>query len=73
MNPDLHLFARQRVLDEHDLAFGIASHALRFEVERFSLQPFIRVSHRAIIPVAAGEKDRKAAAVHSARQERASP
>ena len=41
---DLHLdhFARQRALDEHDLALEVVRHALRLEVDRFDLQPFGR-------------------------------
>ena len=36
----LHFFARQGAFDEHDLAFGIAAHALGVEVNRVDAQPF---------------------------------
>jgi hypothetical protein len=42
---DLHLLAGQRVLDEHDLAFGVVRHALRLEVERLDAKPLVRARH----------------------------
>jgi len=56
---DLHLFAGQRAVDEDDLAGGVVSHALGFEVERLDRQPLFldgglagpldHVCHRRII------------------------
>jgi hypothetical protein len=42
---DLHLLAGQRILDEHDLAFGVVRHALRLEVERLDAKPLVRACH----------------------------
>ena len=41
----LHRLARQRALDEYDLAFAVMGHALRFEVERLDLQPLVVCRH----------------------------
>ncbi len=41
----LHPLGRQRAFDEDHLALGVVRHALRFEVERFDLEPFPRRCH----------------------------
>ena len=49
---DPHFLARQRVLDEHDLAFAVVGNALRLEIERLDPQPFVGARHAAIIRAA---------------------
>jgi hypothetical protein len=46
---DANLFARQRILDEDDLAFAVVGDALRLEIERLDPQPFLGARHGSII------------------------
>jgi hypothetical protein len=59
---DLHLLPRQRVLDEDDLALAVVGDALRLEVERLDLQPFIGLRHglRLFMPLAASRRSTRA-------------
>ena len=45
LDRDANLFARQRVLDEDDLAFAVVGDALRLEIERLDPQPFLGARH----------------------------
>ena len=47
---DLHFLARQRILDEHHLAFAVAGDALRLEIERVDPEPFIGARHAGNYP-----------------------
>jgi len=38
---DLHLFERKCALDEYHHAIGLVRHALRLEIERLDLEPFV--------------------------------
>ena len=42
---DANLFARQRILDEDDLAFAVVGDALRLEIERLDPKPFLGARH----------------------------